>query len=142
LQRNNLATLQNNNHATLQSNNYAMLQHKNHATITQSCNATIMQPCNATIMQPCNATITQPCSATIMQPCKNQNCNVVVDFLDLEKKNWLAAKLLKDFLVLFLQWAATVLFSLNFNPDSAPQVTIASRDMPTHGGLKNQKKNW
>jgi hypothetical protein len=59
-----------------------------------------MQPCNATITQPRNATIMQPCSATITQPCKNHNCNVVVDLLDLEKKNWLAAKLLKDFSVL------------------------------------------
>jgi hypothetical protein len=25
--------------------------------------------------------------ATITQPCKNQNCNVVVDLLDLEKQN-------------------------------------------------------
>jgi hypothetical protein len=64
-------------------------------TITQSCNATIMQHCNATITQPCNATITQPCNATISQPrnatitqpCKNQNCNVVVDLLDLVKQN-------------------------------------------------------
>jgi hypothetical protein len=69
-------------------------------TITQPCNATIMQPCNATITQPINATITQPCNATITQPCKNQNCNVVVDLLDLEKQNWLAAILLKDFSVL------------------------------------------
>jgi hypothetical protein len=84
------------------------------ATLTQLCNTTITQPFNATIMQPyyktitqpCNATITQPCNATIMQPrnnatitqpCKNQNCNVVVDLLDLEKQNWLAAILLKDF---------------------------------------------
>jgi hypothetical protein len=38
-------------------------------------------------MQPCNATITQLYNATIMQPCKNQNCNVVVDLLDLKKQN-------------------------------------------------------
>jgi hypothetical protein len=53
-------------------------------TKMQPCNTTIMQPCNATITQPCNATITQPCNATITQPCKNQNCNVVVDLLDLD----------------------------------------------------------
>jgi hypothetical protein len=57
-----------------QSRNLATPQSRNLAR-----NRTITQPCNATIMQPCNATITQPC--------KNQNCNVVVDLLDLEKQN-------------------------------------------------------
>jgi hypothetical protein len=55
--------------------------------LTPSLNATIMQPRNATMIQPCNATITQHCNATITQPCKKQNCNVVVDLLDLEKQN-------------------------------------------------------
>jgi hypothetical protein len=49
--------------------------------------------------------------ATITQPCKKQNCNVVVDLLDLEKQNWLAAKLLKDFSVLLLSIQPTLCVS-------------------------------
>jgi hypothetical protein len=37
-----------------------------------------------------------------MQQSRNlANIRIVVDLLDLEKQNWLAAKLLKDFSVLF-----------------------------------------
>jgi hypothetical protein len=47
----------------LQRNNHATLQRNNCATSQRNNNA------------------------TITQPCKNQNCNVVVDLLDLEKQN-------------------------------------------------------
>jgi hypothetical protein len=57
------AILQHNNHATLQHNNHATLQRNNHATSQRNNHA------------------------TITQPCKNQNFNVVVDLLDLEKQN-------------------------------------------------------
>jgi hypothetical protein len=47
----------------LQRNNHATLQRNNHATSQRNNHA------------------------IITQPCKNQNCNVVVDLLDLEKQN-------------------------------------------------------
>jgi hypothetical protein len=72
-----------------QSRNLATLQRD--ATITQQNNHATLhateQSRNLATQQSHNATITQPCNATITQPCKNQNCNVVVDLLDLEKKN-------------------------------------------------------
>jgi hypothetical protein len=61
--------------ATLQCYNHATLQRNNHATSQRNNNTTLQR------------TITQSCNATITQPCKNQNCNVVVDLLDLEKQN-------------------------------------------------------
>jgi hypothetical protein len=70
LQRNNHATLQRNNHATLQRNNHATLLRNNHATLRHNNHATLQRNNNA----------------TITQVCKKQNCNVVVNLLDLEKQ--------------------------------------------------------
>jgi hypothetical protein len=79
LQRNIHAILQHNNHATLQRNNNAKLQRNNHATLQRNNHATLQSNNYATSQRNNNATITQSC--------KNQNCNVVVNLLDLEKQN-------------------------------------------------------